>query len=706
MRMTKGPRINFITRSLAPSLCALSLCACEQLSTEVTKEFKAPSGTGSAQKTEPVIIYAGMTVAPLTSEITKTSAVLHFSDATDAAKINIYCRKMAEGTEVQEDYGLIDTLLPTAISYVFDGANHEGLIQASQYMCKANAVSESGKLDANTVSITFETHGIVSEGFRNISLVRALGPIEGSDVVDPTNLDLDSSTSKVAEVRIIWVPFQAAGVNGSTQFKVVRVPKGAPIDLSSIRGNCTSATSSAACNVLGCSALFGAGPHQCQDLQVAPLRAYDYFITAKRASPSTSYEPLPSVNPDLYRVSVTIPPANMVLLHRDSVNYEMCSIAGAASYSSIDPKRHNSCAFGGNFGLPISTGPDKGALNLGYGTAKVYDLGYSMFIDRFEAACNWTHSDQGGQCGAAMTPGNCFGANPPGSTVGINGNVFYDTRYGKCFLKVGGFWTPASVPMDPSTPNFDKLYTIAPGNYLAASDRRVRPPLVHIGKTQANSVCQSQPVGTFGKKRLLRRREFVAAAAWPLRNEPNYQSSDGLLKIQPEDGLGDPNDRPCNDWRASKLAKIGTGYNFNTGSFNAVAQDMARSHVTSLFQNAGFGDYTDNSNPAIRDANQRLVNAGTLINTGNAWNPMTTAYSTALSIGSKWSASCTSRYGAQDLIGNVLEYNMDEMQNNMGKVSSIDYGADLTGFNSAAQKLTEDMRAANPLLYPLIYFNN
>ncbi|MBC7693243.1 MAG: hypothetical protein H7222_15875, partial [Methylotenera sp.] len=46
------------------------------------------------------------------------------------------------------------------------------------------------------------------------------------------------------------------------------------------------------------------------------------------------------------------------------------------------------------------------------------------------------------------------------------------------------------------------------------------------------------------------------------------------------------------------------------------------------------------------------------------------------------------------------------MQNNMGKVSSIDYGADLTGFNSAAQKLTEDMRAANPLLYPLIYFNN
>ncbi len=71
-------------------------------------------------------------------------------------------------------------------------------------------------------------------------------------------------------------------------------------------------------------------------------------------------EELPLSGNTSFRITVPIPPANMVLSHRDSINYEMCSLMGKPT----DPLNHQRCTYSGLAKNPYNSNPGNSPLNL------------------------------------------------------------------------------------------------------------------------------------------------------------------------------------------------------------------------------------------------------------------------------------------------------------------------------------------------------
>ena len=70
-------------------------------------------------------------------------------------------------------------------------------------------------------------------------------------------------------------------------------------------------------------------------------------------------------------VDVPTPPPNMVLVHRASVNREMCDLLGSAT----DRTQHHHCAYMGPGAIPLRAHPDGPDLQLADGH---YDFGYDL----------------------------------------------------------------------------------------------------------------------------------------------------------------------------------------------------------------------------------------------------------------------------------------------------------------------------------------
>jgi len=132
---------------------------------------------------------------------------------------------------------------------------------------------------------------------------------------------------------------------------------------------------------------------------------------------------------------------------------------------------------------------------------------------------------------------------------------------------------------------------------LASSNRPGLPPLVRINQTHSYASCTAQDGGSFGVKKLLTHRQQVIAAAW----SPTLSDSD--------------------------IDKMENGHDLNiTGRCNA----YGGSGLT----------YDDNITPADLE-----TLPGTL-----------TSAIASVRTGSLATMLCTSRYGIQDLVGNVWEW--------------------------------------------------
>ncbi|MGK5083936.1 hypothetical protein WDW37_11600 [Bdellovibrionota bacterium FG-1] len=213
----------------------------------------------------------------------------------------------------------------------------------------------------------------------------------------------------------------------------------------------------------------------------------------------------------------------------------------------------------------------------------------------------------------------------PNNSIGADGNVFYDAKASGCWIKVAGVWKSSNVAT-LTTDQRAAVYTVTP----SATAATAKPPLTNVNQTRANDICVAAADPDYGAKRLLRHREYIAAAAWP--TDWSTAAIDTMEYTTDLDHLTNAAKARCNTKSATGLT-----CDFPTG-------DCAGANVGTVKQ---------------------------------------------VIIGANSTKNCSSRFGAQDMVGNVDQYMSDQLdQCNAGSshsctgiTSNIDSGnRDLNGF--------------------------
>jgi hypothetical protein len=480
---------------------------------------RAVTSTGETDGNEVLvsaITYAGMTSV---SGVGNTTATLNFPAGNQASGMSIYCSLRGA------DYELMASVLPSQTSETLTG-----LRSGSTYQCKVIAMSPLGTEDSNPITKTFQTVPASYTGYQGPLLVSAYGAAPGAP----------SGTPTARQVRLTWLAYSNATV--STSYRLLRVEKGGTIDplettacMSAMTSTCVvtcpSPTTTGVITTYDSSSLTGIGVKTCTDGKVAAAPAkYDYYVIL---TDSTGYaEELPwtsatsgtTASTEAYRITVHIPSDNMVLVHRDSANYEMCQLMSKPS----DPLNHQRCAYTGQGAVPYNANPGGSTLSLDAG---YYDLGYNMLVNRWPLGCNWTPSTNGGKCGASATNGDCYGTPTPVAGIGVDGNVYWDMDGGLCYVKVGASWVQYANYLSSVTAVTDPYKNLLITN---APDQTYRkPPLGNSSQPLAALTCNAIIDPNYGMMRLLRRREQVVASAWPsLTGEPGALSDSQIATLE------------------------------------------------------------------------------------------------------------------------------------------------------------------------------
>lgn len=516
-----------------------------------------------------MVVYTGYNgINGTTDTITYNSANLHFASinggytSTYADGVKIYCKTLG-GSYPASPMATITTTGPNSYTLT-------GLASGRTYTCKAVAYYGSLLIDNSTTTTTFQTLSYGPSNYNGVILVQALGDAPTVYV---------SGMPKNKRVIINWKYF-GSSETATQSYALVRTSAGGTINMTTSTA-CTSTTTN---SCLVCTKTNVIGSQYCEDTNIGgPPNKYDYTVAllssdgAAEEFPSSGFSDVP------YRINVPIPPENMVLVHRDSANYEMCALMGRTS----DPLNHQRCSYSGLGAVPYNTGPDKPALNL---PTNYYDFGYNLFIDRWEAGCNWSLTSN----------------TAPGSE-GAEGDVLFELDNPLCRIKIEGvFRTLGSTSVTIYDTHRIAAYTNSP------SLTKKVPPHLGLNQEAAHSTCQALVDPYYGKKRLLRKREFIAASAWPTSiGEYGYISDVAAAGVE-----------------------AGSDHSTSAGTFRCNS-DNASGITLQTFNTSGYELYRDVT-----------------------YGP-STLY--GFTIGSQGTKNCISRFGAQDMIGNVYEWLSDQL---------------------------------------------
>jgi hypothetical protein len=275
-----------------------------------------------------------------------------------------------------------------------------------------------------------------------------------------------------------------------------------------------------------------------------------------------------------------------------------------------------------NYRCPYK-GPGESLTTPGY-----YDIGRDMLVDVSEVGCPYTAAP-------ACTSNGCIGIGSPTSQSlsALANSVYYDRSSGYCYINNNGTtgWTS---------------YTLANAGLIASASEKVNsalnPPLTNISQASAVLVCAARDVnssqGAHGDL------SGVALASLPTKKE-------FIAYAAPPFGMSDSN-----------ITDLEQGFSLNV-----------QSRCNSTNANGLESAYTDStipstsyiySIPGTSSSSIRSIYTGSI--------PWVNSYSTE---------ACSSRYGIQDVYGNVSEWVQDKMTCNPNNTCSTNAGTDLGNYN-------------------------
>lgn len=430
--------------------------------------------------------------------------------------------------------------------------------------------------------------------YRGVMAVQAYGDAPNASVAPKSRM-----------IKLVWPAF--VGATSASKYKLVRTSINNIPDVTTELA-CTASVQQSC--VVSCSNV-GAGTQTCDDTNIsAPPMTYNYVITQVKKDSRTLEEwteELPATNASDFYIKVPVPSNYMVLVQRDAANYEMCQLLG----QNANPRKFQRCTYTGIGASPFNSGPGKSALNLESG---FYDFGYNLFIDRFKLACNWTRNSSAcGPDGCIGKTGTVGAAGPPASGLGNVGDIYFalNTNWGpNCYYKTASGWV--STTSLTASSDFAAVGTVDPG----VDGKKHNPPITSINQAAAYNLCSNKS-SDYGPKRLMRRREYVHAAAFPkMPGEPNYMDTtseynlrEGIYSISLNLGGQLPGFSRCdNSSEASRL--------------------LAPTTLSDLLA---------------------VTNTRTQLNDGSY--PILNTMSYGYFIGTTSTSNCVSRWGAQDPIG-------------------------------------------------------
>ena len=358
---------------------------------------------------------------------------------------------------------------------------------------------------------------------------------------------------------------------------------------------------------------------------------------------------------------VLVPGQNKALVPRDIVNITQCdklldSAGTGSNYEYDSTLKTFTCPYEG----PGDTGSASGST--------VYDFGRDLIVDRFEAGCPYTKSnEQIEACPTGLTnvatSGSCIGTVDPtvadgGGAITFtapNNQVYYNRSSGKCFQHNGAAWE-----------EFDAL---TPARLATLADRYTNaelPPVVFASQSTASSFCaetSTQAIlgvcnegGTFSIDGATGRCSDSTGGAYE-----NYNNISGRLPSRKEQVA-------YSDWDLTQISDSVASTREGGLSLNS------NSKCNTSSANGLETFYTDSVTPI---SNTLFTLPGTLS------SPIRSVMT-----GSAKTELCSSKYGVQDSIGNVTEWSSDRFLCDNYSCEAVVFGEG--GYIGAAQEIDTD----------------
>lgn len=292
-------------------------------------------------------------------------------------------------------------------------------------------------------------------------------------------------------------------------------------------------------------------------------------------------------------VRIVAAPENYAFVHRWMVNQEVCR--GMNMTESPTSNMPHTIDPNNNYTCPY-VGPGRSLNGLGQ---SVYDYGRDLLVDIQEAGCSYAEAPK-------CSNNGCVGKTPPTSTLGVDeDDLYYDRSNGMCHVFRTGAWQILDTLADGTV-----------GNIVASKvNTALNPPMVNVSKIKAQEMCEDRDIPVISgltvqptKSILPNKKDYIGYSA----HKVSLEYSEDIKSL--ELGLSLNNQSTCNGSYANGLNSSFTNTDVPLHSY--------------MFSIAG----TESS--LIRSLHTGSVQWGM----------------------SKSTNQCVSRYGIQDLYGNVAEW--------------------------------------------------
>jgi len=343
-------------------------------------------------------------------------------------------------------------------------------------------------------------------------------------------------------------------------------------------------------------------------------KVYYYIVR-----PVDSNHSLPTYTPEVFsEIRVVAAPVNSSFVHRWMINQEICHKMHMTTTSSkkVDPTKNYRCPY---------VGPG--------GSGGYYDYGRDLIVDRFEASCPYTNSPTAGRC--INGSNGCIGLGDPTTvnlTSVVDKDIYYDRENGSCYIYDGAISSWRNFDLAPVS-----LISNAIDNQYDPYNSALNAPMTNLSNAQADLICQARPRPQLYKNAtttmtlfptitvapftsvmgLPEKKDFMAYSAHAKYYEQNFSTESEATVLEKGEALNAVS--ACNSSNASGLENYFSDSDLPSSSY--------------IFTLAG------TKNSGIRSLLTGSIGSGIFAGTEN----------------------CSSRYGIQDIYGNVAEWVKDAM---------------------------------------------